>query len=99
MHTQGPNVILPRTPALAIGSGANSCYVFTDRGTFDYLASGQDPAGAIPNLTILTRGPQSASAPGGSDELVNYFHAYIINPMQAGRERSTCRPRRTSSTC
>ena len=26
-------------------SGPNSCYVLTDRGTYDYLASGTDPAG------------------------------------------------------
>ena len=68
-----------------VQSGANTCYVFTDRGTYDYLASGIDPTGAtnsyytIPNLAILTRN-NSASAPGGQDELVNYFHAYIINP-------------------
>ena len=64
-------------------SPANSCYVLTDRGTYDYLASGTDPAGTIPNLKIVTRGPQSASAPGGVDALINYFHVYIINPTQA----------------
>ncbi len=84
--TQGPNVVLANACTNPgggnFGSGANSCYVFTDRGTFDNLSSGQDPAGAIPNLTILTRGPQSSSAPGGSDALVNYFHAYIINPSK-----------------
>jgi tungstate transport system substrate-binding protein len=58
----------------------NTCYVLTDRGTFDYLASGQDGGVTIPNLKIVTRGPQSASAPGGVDALINYFHVYIINP-------------------
>jgi ABC-type tungstate transport system permease subunit len=81
--TQGPNVIFANA-CTGFASGANSCYVFSDRGTFDYLASGQDPAGTIPNLTILTRGPQSASAPGGVDELINYFHAYAINPSKLG---------------
>lgn len=83
--TQGPNVIAANTcTATGVLSGANSCYVLTDRGTYDYLASGLDPAGTIPSLTILTRGPQPASAPGGVDALVNYFHAYIINPSKPG---------------
>jgi ABC-type tungstate transport system permease subunit len=64
-------------------SGANSCYVLTDRGTFDYLSSGTDPAGTIPNLKIVTR-DNSASAPGGANELINYFHVYIINPSKPG---------------
>ncbi len=38
--------------------------------------------GGIPNLKILTRGPQPASAPGGAFALANYFHAYIINPSK-----------------
>jgi tungstate transport system substrate-binding protein len=76
--TQGPNVINANVcnyPPL----GAGSCYVFTDRGTYDFLASGTDPAGSIPNLTILTR-DNSAAALGGAGLLVNYFHAYVINP-------------------
>ena len=64
-------------------SGPNTCYVLTDRGTFDYLASGTDPAGTIPNLKILTR-DNDASAPGGANELINYFHVYIINPTKPG---------------
>ena len=81
--TQGPNVVAANA-CTGHTSGANSCYVLTDRGTYDYLTSGLDPAGSIPNLAILTRGPQSASAPGGADALVNYFHAYIINPSKPG---------------
>lgn len=65
-------------------SGPNSCYVFTDRGTYDYLASGSDPTAKISSLKIVTRGPQPAGAPGGSNALINYFHAYIINPAQPG---------------
>ena len=64
-------------------SGPNSCYVLTDRGTFDYLASGTDPAGTIPNLKIVTR-DNDASAPGGANELINYFHVYIFNPSKPG---------------
>ncbi|HEY2316666.1 MAG TPA: substrate-binding domain-containing protein [Solirubrobacteraceae bacterium] len=82
--TQGPNV-LAANACTGHASGANSCYVLTDRGTFDYLASGTDPAGAVPNLKILTRGPQPASAPGGVDALTNYFHAYIVNPAKPGQ--------------
>ena len=79
--TQGANVHRRRTRALTVPPAR--CYVLTDRGTFDYLASGTDPAGTIPNLKIVTRGPQSASAPGGVNALINYFHVYIINPQQA----------------
>src|SRR4029077_11681190 len=66
-------------------SGANTCYVFTDRGTFDYLAAGTNSGGPslVPNLTILAR-ENSASAPGGADQLINYFHVYIITPNVAG---------------
>ena len=81
--TQGPNVQAANSCTQS-PAGANTCYVLTDRGTFDYLASGTDPAGSIPNLKIVTRGPQSASAPGGVDALVNYFHVYIINPNKPG---------------
>jgi tungstate transport system substrate-binding protein len=80
---QGPNV-QDANACNGYPNGPNSCYVLTDRGTFDYLASGTDPAGAISNLKIVTRGPQSASAPGGVDALINYFHAYIINPSKPG---------------
>ncbi len=79
--TQGANV----QAANACTHGpAGTCYVLTDRGTFDYLASGTDPAGTIPALKIVTRGPQSASAPGGVNALTNYFHVYIINPSKPG---------------
>jgi ABC-type tungstate transport system permease subunit len=80
--TQGPNVEAANSCNFA--SGANTCYVFTDRGTYDYLASGTDGGVTIPNLTIVTRGPQAASAPGGAYALINYFHAYIINPGKPG---------------
>ncbi len=83
--TQGPNVVNANAcPPDTYSSGANSCYVFTDRGTYDYLQSGTDPAGAVPNLTILTQN-NSATAPGGQYTLVNYFHGYIINPSKPGQ--------------
>lgn len=86
--TQGPNVVLANA-CNGLPSGAKSCYVLTDRGTYDNLTAGNGAAAAnspagIPNLTILTRGPQSASAPGGQFALINYFHAYIINPSKPG---------------
>ena len=80
--TQGPNV-QNANACNGYPSGASTCYVLTDRGTYDYLSSGTDPAGAIPNLTIQTR-DDAASAPGGQYALVNYFHAYIINPSKPG---------------
>ena len=76
---QGPNVLATNACTGFASPAGTSCYVLTDRGTFDYLNSGLDPAGTIPNLTKLTYG-NSASAPGGVNELINYFHVYIINP-------------------
>jgi ABC-type tungstate transport system permease subunit len=88
--TQGPNVV--DADNCSFPSGPHTCYVLTDRGTFDYLASGTDPAGSIPNLTILTRGPQDSSAPGGTYLLTNYFHAYLINPNQTVQGGTTLEP-------
>jgi ABC-type tungstate transport system permease subunit len=82
--TQGPNVV-DANACTGYASPANSCYVLTDRGTYDYLASGADPAGAIPTLAILTRN-NSTSAPGGADELINYFHSYIVNPAKPSEQ-------------
>jgi tungstate transport system substrate-binding protein len=65
-------------------SGPRSCYVLTDRGTYDYLASRAGPAVSIPKLEIVTRGPQSVSSPGGADALIDYFHAYIVDPLRQG---------------
>lgn len=81
--SQGPNVQAANT-CNGFPSGPNSCYVLTDSGTYDYLASGTDPAGTIPALTVVTR-DNSASAPGGAYKLVNYFHGYIINPSKPGQ--------------
>lgn len=81
---QGANVQLADACA-GYPSGSNSCYVLTDRGTYDYLGSGTDPAGSIPNLEIVTR-DDSASAPGGQYALINYFHAYIINPAKPNEQ-------------
>jgi tungstate transport system substrate-binding protein len=78
---QGANVLDANactSGANGIKSPANTCYVFTDRGTYDWLSTGTDPAGQIKNLGIVTRN-NSASAPGGQYALINYFHAYIIN--------------------
>jgi tungstate transport system substrate-binding protein len=80
--TQGPNVIAANACTTFSKSGPNSCYVLTDRGTFDFLASGTDPAGSIPNLKIVTRGLQASTAPGGPFALINYFHAYALNPAK-----------------
>jgi len=81
--TQGPNVQLANA-CNGFPSGANSCYVYTDNGTYDYLASGTDPAGTIPALKVVSSN-NSATAPGGAFELTNYFHGYIINPAKPGQ--------------
>jgi tungstate transport system substrate-binding protein len=83
--TQGPNV-QDANACTGYKSAANTCYVLTDRGTYDYLVSGTDPAGSITKLGIVTR-DESATAPGGQYALINYFHAYIIN--QATVEANT----------
>jgi tungstate transport system substrate-binding protein len=84
--SQAPNVVAANACTGVSSPVGTSCYVLTDRGTYDYLESGEDPTGvssnpffSVPNLEIVTR-DDSASAPGGADELINYFHAYIINP-------------------
>ncbi|HEY4829245.1 MAG TPA: substrate-binding domain-containing protein [Solirubrobacteraceae bacterium] len=82
--SQSANVIAANACTASPHSSPNTCYVLTDRGTYDYLSSGTDPLGTVPNLKIVTRGPQSASAPGGVDALINYFHVYIINPNKPG---------------
>ena len=82
--SQGPNVQAANT-CNGFPSGPNSCYVFTDSGTYDYLASGTDPAGTIPALKIVSS-DNSAGAPGGQFELINYFHGYIINPAKPGQQ-------------
>lgn len=71
--TQGPNV--EAGDVCNFTSGANDCYVLTDRGTFDYLESTK----ALTAMRIVSR-DNSASAPGGATLLTNYFHAYAINP-------------------
>jgi ABC-type tungstate transport system permease subunit len=81
--SQGPNVQAANA-CNGFPSGANSCYVYTDSGTYDYLASGTDPAGVIPALRIVTQ-DNSANAPGGQYELINYFHGYVINPNKPGQ--------------
>ena len=80
--TQGPNVEAANTCNFpnAIANGANDCYAFTDRGTFQCLTSSTCAGGAAApsNLKIVTR-DNSATAPGGNMLLINSFHAYAIN--------------------
>jgi tungstate transport system substrate-binding protein len=53
------------------------CYVLTDRGTYQYLAS----TGALSTLQIVTR-DNDDTARGGIPALVNSFHAYAVNPQR-----------------
>ena len=68
---------------VSTSNGATHCYVLTDRGTFDYLASRAGPENMVPNLAILDR-DNAASAAGGAEALVKYFHVYVINPAKPG---------------
>jgi len=69
--TQAPNVL----NGDVCNYDGGGCYVFTDRGTFQYLQS----TGAINSLRILTRPDPSGDA-ALSNLLVNSFHAYGIDP-------------------
>ncbi len=83
--SQGANMVATNACTFS-GVPANSCYTLTDRGTFDFLASKNSPSAGttgIPALAIVAR-DNSASAPGGANALINYFHAYIINPSKPG---------------
>lgn len=73
--TQGPNIV--NANQCSYSTTGNNCYVFTDRGTFDYLQSGSTVQAG--NLKLLVR-DNDASAPGGGTLLVNTFHAYVVNP-------------------
>jgi tungstate transport system substrate-binding protein len=81
---QGANVTATNACTLA-GNGAN-CYSLTDRGTFNNLSGSASTANSntIANLKIVNQ-TNSATAPGGANELVNYFHVYIINPSKPGQ--------------
>lgn len=74
--TQAPNVLAASACNFSPRPG-DSCYVFTDRGTVQYLQSTSQAT----NLSILTR-DNAATAVGGPDLLVNSFHAYAINPAR-----------------
>jgi tungstate transport system substrate-binding protein len=69
--TQGPNVVNADTCNYTGGN----CYVFTDRGTFQFLES----EGAISNLQVVTN-DLSTNPADQTNLLINSFHAYAINP-------------------
>lgn len=77
-------VVLAANNCAGYPSGPNTCYVFTDSGTFDYLLSGTDTAGTIANLGLLTQN-NAKTAPGGPAALDSVFHAYILNPSAHGQ--------------
>jgi tungstate transport system substrate-binding protein len=72
-QSQAPNIETGDTCNFSGGG----CYVFTDRGTFSYLQS----TNAIVSLKIVTR-DNAPTSPGGSNLLVNSFHAYAVNPAR-----------------
>jgi tungstate transport system substrate-binding protein len=73
---QGQNVQgADACPTATFANGG--CYVFTDRGTYDYLASIK----ALSSLKLVTK-DNDPSAPGGTTALVNSFHAYAVNPAK-----------------
>jgi tungstate transport system substrate-binding protein len=73
---QGANVQAADT--CAKGTFPNGgCYVYTDRGTFEYLQS----QALLKTLQVVVR-DNDASARGGSTALTNSFHAYAVNPAK-----------------
>jgi tungstate transport system substrate-binding protein len=72
--TQGPNITNANACNYA-DPHQDNCYVFTDRGTFQYLVS----TGAVTNLQLMTRA-DPAGDPAISNLLVNSFHAYALDP-------------------
>ena len=76
--TQGANVQATDTCAHSLAPDGG-CYTMTDAGTFQYLQQ-TDPS-SVSNLKIVSQN-NSATAPGGVTELVNPFHAYILNPAK-----------------
>jgi len=71
--TQGPNVMNGDVCNYPNGG----CYVFTDRGTFQYLQS----KAQVSNLKLMTR-PSATHDAALANLLVNSFHAYGINPAK-----------------
>jgi tungstate transport system substrate-binding protein len=61
-------------PAIVGGVG---CYEMTDRGTYNHNVAN----GAVTNMQIVTQNNE-ASAPGGSNLLVNPFTFYVVNPAK-----------------
>ncbi len=85
--------------ACTVGGGnerPNSCYVLTDRGTFDYLLRHR-PGRVDPEPQDRHPRPAATTAPGGPFALINYFHAYVLNPAKVPNVNRHRRAR-TSST-
>jgi len=72
---QAANIQYADQCSVAFVGGQPDCYVLTDRGTFQYLAS----TGSLSTLKIVVR-DNDAAARGGIPALVNSFHAYAVNP-------------------
>jgi len=75
--TQGADLEAASTCAASLAPDGG-CYALADLGTLRYLQQ-TDPS-SVRNLTVVSQN-NSASAPGGVTELVNPFHAYILNPV------------------
>lgn len=95
-ETQAPNINTANTCNYPGGenqttSAGNNCYVFTDRGTFQYLETGgttANPTIKPAQLSILTQN-NAATATGGRTILVNTFHAYAVNPASVSTTLNT----------
>jgi ABC-type tungstate transport system permease subunit len=70
---QGQNLI--NTSSCSTWAGRTGCYTLVDNGTYDFEAT----SGNIPNLQAVVS--RNALGPGGTSELVNPFHAYIVTPI------------------
>jgi len=77
------NNVLQTNNCTGTTNSSTNCYALSDRGTFNFLASGRAPAGTITNLSVLSAG-QSASAPGGPSILLVRLDGYVIDPAKPG---------------
>jgi ABC-type tungstate transport system permease subunit len=81
---QGQNLINTNNCGVA-GSqfpSQHGCYTLVDNGTFDFEVAGGNSGGStnqIPNLKAVVS--KNTTGPGGTTELINPFHAYIVTAI------------------
>jgi tungstate transport system substrate-binding protein len=71
-------------------TGANDCYVFTDRGTYDNVQGGSNPLSTpATNLSLFTQNDTVSTEDPTKTLLINSFHAYVVNPAATSGSSAT----------